>query len=110
MARRTRLLAFHFELFDLGGVEREDTFDAFVVDDAADGEGGVDAVALLHDDGAGEDLDTFLVAFDDALVDIDDVADFELGGLGLEVLGLNVGHECVLHCVFLGQMPVSGKL
>ena len=37
--------------------------------------------ALAHDHGAGEDLDAFLVAFDDARVHVDGVADVELRGV-----------------------------
>ena len=60
-------------------MERENSLDAFVVHDAADGEGLVDPPALAHDDGAGEDLDAFFFAFDDPGVHVDGVADIELG-------------------------------
>ena len=90
-------LAFYFQLFDFWRVERENTFDAFVIHNAADGERLVDAVPFFHDHGAGENLDTFLVPFDNSLVDIDNVADIELRRGGLEMLALDMGHEWVLH-------------
>jgi hypothetical protein len=59
-------------------MDREDSLDAFVVNDAANGESLIDAGALFHDDGASEDLDAFLIAFDDSRVYVYGIADRKL--------------------------------
>ena len=46
--------------------------------------------ALLHDHGAAEDLDAFLVAFDDSRVHVHRVADLELRGVLLQVVLFDV--------------------
>src|SRR5581483_9901601 len=66
-------------------MQREDALDAFVVDDAPDGEGFVDPRPLLHDHRAGEDLNAFLVAFDDAGRHVHRVTDVELRRFFLQV-------------------------
>jgi len=78
-----------FDLRDAGRVERKDALDAFVRDDAPDGDHLVDAATLLSDEDALIDLDALLVAFDDAHVHVDRVADGEVGNLsfGLELIG-----------------------
>ena len=77
------------DLRDAGAVQREDPLHAFVRDDAADGDGPVDAPALVADEDALEDLDAFLLAFDDQVVDVERVADREAGEgvVGLELAG-----------------------
>ena len=67
-----------FDINDCGGVEREDSLDAFIVDDAADGEGFVDASAFAGDNCAVKDLRPLLVAFFDAAIDVHCVAYFEV--------------------------------
>src|SRR3954471_2303091 len=49
----------HGHLADERRVQREDTLNAFVVHDAPDGEHLVDALALLHEHHAAENLDAF---------------------------------------------------
>ena len=88
-------LDFHF--VHAWGVDGENALDAFAVADAADGEHLVQAVAAAANHYPGKNLDTFLVPFDDSLVNIDDIADLELRRVGLEVLRLDMGHQCVLH-------------
>src|SRR4051812_1576513 len=66
-AREARGL--HVDLRDTRGVDREYALDALAVRDAADGEGLIQQRTLAADDDARKDLDTLLVAFDDAGVD-----------------------------------------
>lgn len=81
-----------FELGDHRGVDRELALDADFLDDAADGDHLVDAAALAGDENAVEDLDAFLVALDDADVDVDGVPNIHAGDVGLEgVEGLEDG-------------------
>lgn len=61
-------------------MDREHAFDAFAVGDAADDKGGVEAPAAAADDDACEDLDAFLVAFDDLGMDADGISDVKLEG------------------------------
>ena len=65
-------------------MQGEDTFHTFVADHTADGEEFVDASAFAGDDGTGKDLDADLVAFHDSTVDVDGVANLELGNIRLE--------------------------
>jgi len=58
-------------------VEREHAFDAFAVADAAHGESLIETAAALAHDNARENLDAFLVAFDDLGVHFHRVADGE---------------------------------
>src|SRR6185503_9203592 len=88
---------------DERGMDREDAFDAFVVHNSAYGEGLVDAVALLHDHRAGEDLDALFFAFDDSRVHIDCVTDGKLRDIFLERALLDVLNGCVGH----GGSPVG---
>jgi hypothetical protein len=67
-----------FYVDDVGRVEWEDSLDAFVIDDAADGEVFVYATAFAGDNGAGENLDAFLVAFFYTAANIDGVPDLEM--------------------------------
>lgn len=55
-------------------MERENSFDTFVVDNAADGEVFVYAPALAGNYGACEYLSSLFVAFSNTTVDVDDIA------------------------------------
>ena len=68
---------FDNDFVDARRVKRELTFDTFAGNDAANGEGFVDASASSGNDGAAEDLDAFFVAFQNLRVDIDGVADLK---------------------------------
>src|SRR5262249_29574913 len=90
--------ALHFHLGDLRRVQRENTFHAFALHDAANGEALTHAFAAAGDHRAAEDLHAFFRAFEDALVHLDLVADFEgrdifflLGGF------LDQPHQAILH-------------
>jgi len=93
---------------DLRGVEGEGPLDAFVGDDAADDDRLVDGRALDGDDDAGEDLDTFLVAFDDADVDVDVVADGDVGKVGLHVPLFDLFDDRVSHGVVPCRLRAFG--
>ena len=58
---------------------REDAFDAFTGDHAPDGESPVDLAltAAFGDDRAAENLDALLIAFLDAGVDVDGIANLK---------------------------------
>ena len=78
-----------FDFGDFWAVDWEDALDAFAVDQATHGEGGVDvAVAFAFaDDGAAEELDTLFVAFFNAVVHGHRVTNVEWGGvLGAAIL------------------------
>ena len=76
--------ALHDDLADLGRVDREFTLHAFALHDAADGERLAAAAAGTGDDHAGVDLHAFLLTFENAAVNVDRVADLELGNLFFE--------------------------
>lgn len=78
-------------------MDGEDTLDAFAEGDAADRERLVRAAAATGDDGAGVDLDAFLVAFLDLDVHADAVADLELRGFRLQLRIFNLLQKGILH-------------
>jgi hypothetical protein len=82
---------------DIRGMEREYAFDAFADDDAADGEHLVYAVTLAGDDGAGEDLDAFLVAFDYFAVDVNGIAYAEKGYVLFQAFTFNGIQQFCFH-------------
>ncbi len=86
-------------------VKREDTFDTFVIDDSADGEGGIDAAASAGDNCTAEYLDTFFVAFLDFADDVDCVADFKeryifFKGLAFDCVQQFGFHRCISFFTF----------
>ena len=68
---------------DLRGMEGELSLDALTVDNTADDEHFAGSAARTGDDDTVKDLNTFFVAFEDLAVNIDGVADGELGNLRL---------------------------
>src|SRR5262245_44870533 len=92
-------------------MDREDSFDSLALDDAADGKHLIDARAATRDHAAGKHLDALLLAFKDALVDIDLVANLELRDFRLLGGLLHQGHQAVFHVYsplssrFLGAGP-----
>jgi len=62
-------------------MDGENALDAFAIADAAHGERFVQPVAAAAEDDAGENLDAFLIAFNDLGVDLNTVADFKFHGL-----------------------------
>lgn len=74
---------------DIGRMEREDTFDTFVTENAANRESLVDAATSTANDGTAEDLDTGLVAFADTTLNIHNVTNFKIRNLILEALTLD---------------------
>lgn len=81
--------ALDFDFFDHGGMDGEHALHAFAVGNAADGEGFGAAVAVAGDHGAGVDLGADVVAFADADVHFDGVADFELGDFSFAVFQID---------------------
>jgi hypothetical protein len=67
-----------FYVEDVGRMDGEDSFDAFVVNDSSYGEGLVYAPAFSANYCSCKDLYAFLVAFLYFAADVDDVADFEV--------------------------------
>ena len=74
---------------DVGGMQREYSFDAFVIDDSADGECFVNTAALPCDYGASEYLHAYFVALFYAAADIHRVAYFEVRYLFLQTFVFN---------------------
>jgi len=79
----------YFQLGNLRRMEWEFALDAFAGDDSPDSEHLAEAAAASGDHRAAEDLDSLVLAFQDAGVDIDRVADIELRRLGGELLLLD---------------------
>jgi len=79
-----------FDLGDLGAVQRQDSLDTLVGDDASDGDRFGQAGALDFDNDAAEDLDALLAALDNADVHIDGVAHAHVWQIGLELRFLDV--------------------
>lgn len=82
-------LAFHLDLRNTGRVDRENAFYTLTVGNAADGKVFVDTSALAANHNAGINLDTLLVAFNNASVDFDGVTHIEGLEVGLELLGFD---------------------
>jgi hypothetical protein len=66
------------DINDIGRMERENTLDTLIIDDAAHGEHLVDADAFAGDHGTAEDLRTGLIALDDLAMHIDGIADLKV--------------------------------
>src|ERR1700682_51166 len=77
------LLHFHFR--DARRMERKHTLDAFAVGNAADGKGFVEPASFSANNDSGKNLDSFLVAFDDAGVEAHAVANFKFRDVGLDL-------------------------
>ena len=67
----------------VGRMQWEDSLDAFVADDSANGECFVDSAAPACDDGSGEYLCSDLVALLDSAVHVHDIAYLEVGNIVL---------------------------
>lgn len=85
----------NFDFLNVGGVGREDTLDTHVVGDLADREGGSAAFANSLNANALELLDTLLVAFLDAHVDVDGVACAKFGEVIPAELRLDQSYKIV---------------
>jgi len=77
-------------------MQRKNPLDAFAVGDAAHGERLVKPPAFPADHHAGEDLDSFLVSFDNASVDAYAVANRKSCGIALLLFLLN-GIDDLIH-------------
>ena len=70
-------------------MQREYTFDAFVVYDSANGEHFAYAAASAGDNDAGENLDTLLVAFDNSEVYVHCIPDFDMRDVVFQALAFD---------------------
>jgi len=77
----------NFDLGDARRIEGKDSFDPLIGDDSPNGDGLVDSATSPGDEHTLEDLDTFLVAFDDSYMNINGVADGYHGEIGFELIG-----------------------
>src|SRR5581483_6689352 len=93
------------DLRDFRRVQRELPLDALAGDDAADGEHLAAAAARAGDDGAGEDLNALILAFEDASVHIDGVANGKLWHFGLEARFFDEFQNLLAH--WIGPFSVS---
>jgi hypothetical protein len=66
------------DIDDIGRVQGEYPFDAFARHDSADCESRADTPAFAGDDRARENAYTFLVAFFDSAMDVNNVPDFKM--------------------------------
>jgi hypothetical protein len=76
--------AFDFDFVYLGRMQRELSFDTFSRDDAPNDEHLSGSTAASGDNRTAEDLDTFLVAFQNLGMNVDRIPDIELGRIGLQ--------------------------
>lgn len=74
---------------DVGRVKREDAFDTFAAYHPAYGEHFIDPTSLAGDYRAVKNLDTFLLAFFDLVVDVNDIADFEIRHVFFQALAFD---------------------
>ena len=89
-------------------MDREGALDADLEADLADREGLADALVLLADDDALEDLDALARALDDVHVHLDGVAGTEVGDVRAEVGGVNRVedvHSRSLSAAATGRLP-----
>src|SRR6056297_2653502 len=89
---------FDFDLIDAGAVERELPFDALAGDDPPDGEHFRRSRPAAGDGGSGEDLNPLFLAFQDLGLDIDRIADVELGDLRFDAGFFHQLHQLLTHC------------
>jgi hypothetical protein len=73
----------------VGRVQGEDSFDAFTRDDSADRESRVNAPAFAGDDSTRKNADTFLVAFLDSAMNVNNVADFKMRNILLQAFAFD---------------------
>src|SRR5436190_16621364 len=78
-------------------MNQERAFDAFALHDAADDERLPHAASFAGDHNARENLDAFLFAFKNALVDVDLIADVESAGVFLHLRLFDDLHKLRLH-------------
>lgn len=71
--------SFYFDLCNARRMDGENAFNAFAIRNPSNGEHGIESGTFAANDDAGENLDAFLVAFDDTCVDPDTVAHVERG-------------------------------
>ena len=86
-------------------VNRELTLDSNLERDLTNGEGFADSVARAADNDALEDLDTAAATFDDVDVNLDVVADTEIGDVATErrcVNGIKLLHDVFAFCTRFG--------
>ncbi len=80
-----------FDLSNTWTMNGEHTLHTFVVRDAANGESLAQATTAISDHDTSEDLDTFLVTFDDSAMNLHGIARTELGEVLLHLLFGNLG-------------------
>ena len=85
---------------DIGRMEWEDSLDALIGNDAADGEGFADAAAPAGDNGAGEYLNALLVAFLDFAAHVNRIAYFEMRYFFLKAFAFNSIQQLCFHVIF----------
>jgi hypothetical protein len=81
-------------------MKREDSLDALIAYNPADGEGFVYAAASASDNGAGEYLNALLVTFFDFAADNNRIANFEMRYIFLETFALNSIQQLCFHAIF----------
>src|ERR1700732_4655613 len=92
-------------------MQRENPLDAFAVGNAAHGERFVYPASFPANNDSGENLNAFLVAFDDAGVNMDAIADGEFGLIGAMLLFFDGVDNAVHKLLLLGRGgPPSSRL
>ena len=93
----------NLELGNLGAVQREGALNAHGEANLADGEGLASTLAAHADDVALEDLLTSAVALDDAIVDLDVVANLDCGDVLANLLTLDGADVIHVHTSFFSR-------
>jgi hypothetical protein len=92
--RGVRRRTLHFDLFDLGRMQRKLSLDAFPRNDPADDKHFARAATAFGDNNARKDLNALFAAFEDLGVNVDGIADGEAGNFLLEVVRPTESSSC----------------
>src|SRR5205823_12085577 len=80
---------FHLDFRDSRRMKRKHALDSFPIGNPADGERFVQSASFPANDNAGKNLDPLLIAFDDASMHADAIANLEFGDIGFELFLLD---------------------
>ena len=93
-------VSFDFNFGDLGAVVRESTFDPFTRDDASHRELFPGSAATSGDDNSVENLDSFLIPFENSLVHFDRITNLKYKGLFAKILIFDLFNQWLNHGFF----------
>ena len=90
-------------------MQRENSFYAFIADDAADGKEAVHTAASACNYCAGKDLDTLFIAFFDFAVDVNGIADLKMRNIFLKTFIFNSIEQFSLHGQYSYKPAYGGQ-